>query len=78
MVGMLSRMYSISLVVGVLIFLLTGLYSLIHGYNFLDYTAISHHGTHGQHLGVLIIEMGVLITVSGSMVTIFYNFINRD
>jgi len=73
-----EKLFEIMIPIGVLIFILTGMYSLIHGYNFLDYDAISHHGTHGQHLGVLVIEMGVLITVSGSMVTIFYNFINRD
>ena len=42
-------------------------------YNFLD----SHDPEHGQHLGILLVELGVLTTVFGVMVVIFYCFAGR-
>lgn len=63
---------------GVLIYAGTGLYSLFAGYNYLDYTALSpHHPEHGQHYGILLVELGVGITVTGVMVTIYYAFTSR-
>lgn len=35
------------------------------------------HDTHGQHLGILLIELGVGITVASVMVTVFYGFAAR-
>jgi multicomponent Na+:H+ antiporter subunit B len=35
------------------------------------------HGQHGQHLGILLIELGVGITVASVMVTVFYGFAAR-
>ena len=32
---------------------------------------------HGHELGILLVELGVLITVSGTMVTLFYCFVER-
>ena len=32
---------------------------------------------HGQHLGILIIEFGVGVTVAAVMITIFYQFAGR-
>jgi len=32
---------------------------------------------HGRHLGILIVESGVLITVAGTMVALFYAFVER-
>lgn len=47
--------------------------------NFLDYEALNHHVgegflPHGQHLGLLLIELGVGITVTSVMTIIFYCF----
>ena len=42
-------------------------------YGFLD----SHDAEHGQHLGILLVELGVLTTVFGVMVVIFYSFAGR-
>ena len=60
---------------GVLVYAGTGVYSLLVGYTFLDYAAIDPHlPVHGQHLGILIVELGVGITVTGVMVAIYYAF----
>lgn len=66
------------LALGVLIYSGTGIYSLFQGYGFLDYAAIDpHHPVHGQHLGILIVELGVGITVTGVMVAVYYAFASR-
>lgn len=68
---------------GVMIFVGVGLWSLAQGANYLDYDAIFHwpatkeEAKHGQHWGVYLVEIGVLITVSGTMLTIFYSFASR-
>lgn len=63
---------------GVLIFAGTGVVSLFLGYDFLDYGAFApHHPSHGQHWGILAVEFGVLVTVTGVMVAIYYAFAMR-
>jgi multicomponent Na+:H+ antiporter subunit B len=63
---------------GVLLYAGTGVYSMLMGYNFLDYTALNPgHPVSGQHLGILLVELGVGITVTGVMVTIYYAFAAR-
>jgi multicomponent Na+:H+ antiporter subunit B len=63
---------------GVLIYAGTGIVSLLTGYNYLDYTALSPHAPeHGQELGLLAVEFGVGITVTGVMVSIYYAFAGR-
>lgn len=63
---------------GVLIYAGTGVVSLFMGYDFLDYTAFNpHHPSHGQHWGIFAVEFGVLVTVTGVMVAIYYAFAMR-
>ena len=63
---------------GVLIYAGTGVASLFLGYNFLDYGAFNpHHTSHGQHWGILVVELGVGVTVTGVMVAIYYAFAGR-
>ena len=63
---------------GVLIYAGTGIYSLFYGYGYLDYAAIDpHHTVHGQHLGIMIVELGVGVTVTGVMVAVYYAFAAR-
>jgi len=63
---------------GVLIYGGTGIVSLLGGFNYLDYAALSpHHPEHGQHYGILLVEAGVGITVTGVMVAIYYAFAAR-
>lgn len=72
---------------GLLIFIGVGFACLLLGGNFLDYDALlashahEHHGEminpHGQHVGILIVEFGVAVTVASVMLTIFYGFATR-
>lgn len=63
---------------GVLIYAGTGLVGLIKGAAFLDYNALDlAHPSHGQHLGLLLIEFGVGLTVTSTMLLLFYTFAQR-
>ena len=63
---------------GVLIYAGTGVASLFLGYNFLDYGAFNpEHPSHGQHWGILVVELGVGVTVTGVMVAVYYAFASR-
>jgi multicomponent Na+:H+ antiporter subunit B len=62
---------------GVLIYAGTGFATLLLGGNFLDYDVLAGKPVAGQHLGILIIELGVGITVSAVMLTIFFAFAGR-
>ena len=59
---------------GVLIYGGVGVAGLLLGGNFLDYNVLGATAKGGQHLGILLVELGVLVTVSGTMLTIFYSF----
>jgi multicomponent Na+:H+ antiporter subunit B len=61
-------------VLGVLIYAGTGVACMILGHNFLDYSALAHDPVHGQHLGILLIELGVGIAVFAVLLVIFYAF----
>ena len=62
---------------GILIYIGTGIITLLMGGNFLDYDMLSSNQTEGQLTGIMIIELGVGITVSAVMLIIFYAFANR-
>ena len=62
---------------GVLIYSGTGVITLLMGGNFLDYDILSQHAVQGQHIGIMMIELGVGITVSAVMLIIFYAFTDR-
>lgn len=56
---------------GVLLYGGVGLYSLLLGRPFLDYSALSADPVAGQHLGVLLVELGVGLTVFAVVFAIF-------
>ncbi|MDX1566178.1 MAG: Na(+)/H(+) antiporter subunit B [Longimicrobiales bacterium] len=62
---------------GVLIFSGTGVATMLLGGNYLDYDALGHDPHHAQELGIILVELGVLTTVFGVMVLIFYAFAGR-
>jgi len=63
---------------GVLLYAGTGIYSLLLGSTYLNYSAFTpDHPQHGQHMGILIVELGVGITVAAVMVAIYYAFAAR-
>lgn len=72
------RVASLCGALGVLIYAGVGIATMILGGEFLDYDYLnSHDAEHGQHLGILLVELGVLTTVFGVMVVIFYSFAGR-
>ncbi len=62
---------------GVLLYGGVGVVSLLYGRPFLDYSVLSHDPVHGQHLGVLLVELGVGITVFSIVLAIFYALSGR-
>lgn len=70
---------------GVLIYAGVGVWSLLMGGEYLNFNVLLHAGetagtydaVHGQHWGVFLVEIGVLVTVTGTMLTIFYSFTGR-
>ena len=69
----------IGIALGTLLYGGVGVASMILGGEFLDYGELDHHApVHGQHLGILLVELGVGITVTFVMVAIFYAFAGRS
>lgn len=72
------RLLRIGASLGVLIYAGVGIAGLFLGGNFLDYGVLDPGDpAHGQHLGILLVEFGVGITVSAVMIIIFYSFAGR-
>ncbi len=77
---------------GVLLYAGVGIVCVVNGGGFLDYDhlfppqveaqipewLLGGHGHHwGQHFGIMIIELGVLLTVAATIITVFYGFAGR-
>ena len=62
--------------IGVLLYGGVGYASFFFGGEFLNYSVFidPHHPHYGQHLGIILVELGVLITVAAVMIAIFYAF----
>jgi multicomponent Na+:H+ antiporter subunit B len=56
----------------------TGVVSLFKGGNYLDYSVLKADPVAGQHIGILVIELGVGITVASVMTAIFFAFAGRQ
>lgn len=63
--------------IGVLIYAGTGVAGMVMGKNFLDYSVLSQVPAQGRHLGIFLVEAGVLVTVSSTMTALFYAFVER-
>ena len=59
---------------GVLLYVLVGLFGIISGGEFLNYNVLAADPVAGQHIGIILIELGVGITVSATMLILFYAF----
>jgi multicomponent Na+:H+ antiporter subunit B len=62
---------------GVLIYAAVGVAGWLTGGNFLEYNHLAQDPVHGQEWGVFLVEVGVFVTVSATMVAIFYAFAGR-
>lgn len=63
---------------GVLLYAGTGVATLLAGGAFLDYNRLADDAVAGQHLGILVIELGVGVTVTSVMLLIFFAFAGRS
>jgi multicomponent Na+:H+ antiporter subunit B len=63
---------------GVMIYAGVGVDTLFLGGSFLDYNFLAHEPTHGQELGIFLVELGVGITVSSTMLLLYYAFAGRE
>lgn len=69
----------VGIALGALLYGGVGVVSMLLGGEFLSYGVFDpHHPAHGQHLGILLVELGVGITVTFVMVGIFYSFAGRS
>ena len=62
---------------GVLLYAGTGVVSLFYGGEFLNYSLLADNPTTGQHIGIIVIELGVGLTVAAVMLLIFFTFARR-
>ena len=63
---------------GVLLYTGVGAVSLLLGANFLDYDVLAADPVAGQHLGILLVELGVGLTVTAVMILLFYAFAGAE
>lgn len=63
---------------GVIIYGGTGVASLLLGGNYLNYSVLGSTQVAGQHLGIIVIELGVGITVMSVMLIMFFAFADRN
>ena len=59
---------------GLLLYIGVGIVTILKGGVLLQYGKLEHDPVHGQHLGILLVELGVGTTVAGVMLTVFYGF----
>jgi len=60
--------------IGLFLYATVGVLGILLGGNFLDYNVLAQDPVHGQHWGILIIELGVGVTVASVIISIFYAF----
>ena len=70
--------FLITSAIGVLLYGGVGILSMISGGNFLDYSALLENPVSGQHLGIILIEFGVGITVASVLIIIFYCIVQAE
>lgn len=59
---------------GLLLYGGVGVAGILLGGNYLDYGVLSTTPVAGQHLGIMLIELGVGVTVASVMISLFYAF----
>ena len=62
---------------GLLLYAGTGIMATLGGGNFLQYRNLAKDPLLGEHIGILVIELGVGITVAAAMISMFFCFTDR-
>lgn len=71
------RVLTFLIAIGALLYGAVGVAGILLGGNFLDYSVLMSDPLAGQHIGLLLIEAGVGITVTGVLLSIFHAFAAR-
>ncbi len=71
------RAVEIMVSLGVLIFAGVGVATVLLGGNYLDYDTLGPDPIAAQQLGIHMVEVGVLLSVTGAAIAIFYAFAGR-
>lgn len=73
-----TRVLHLLIPLGLLLYAGVGVVNMLLGGAFLDYDTLNPaHPEQGQHLGILLVELGVGITVTGVLTTAFFTFADR-
>ena len=72
-----ARLLELISVTGVLLYIGVGFLCMALGGEFLDYSVLGDTQVAGQHLGILLVELGVFLTVFSVLLLIFYCFVSR-
>ena len=71
------RLLELISVTGVLLYIGVGFLCMMLGGEFLNYSVLGDTQVAGQHLGILLVELGVFLTVFSVLLLIFYCFVSR-
>ena len=66
--------FRIGIAAGVLLYSAVGIAGVLLPGHFLDYNVLSADPVEGQHIGIMVIEFGVGVTVAAVMIATFYAF----
>ena len=72
-----ARLLELISVTGVLLYIGVGFLCMVKGGEFLNYSVLGDTQVAGQHLGILLVELGVFLTVFSVLLLIFYCFVSR-
>ncbi|RZP23048.1 MAG: Na(+)/H(+) antiporter subunit B [Burkholderiaceae bacterium] len=72
-----SRLLELISVTGVLLYIGVGFLCMILGGEFLNYSVLGDTQVAGQHIGILLVEFGVFLSVFSVLLLIFYCFASR-
>lgn len=64
--------------VGVILYGAVGIASIYNGGYYLDYNVLGSDVASGQHIGIILVELGVGITVASVMLALFHAFAGFD
>jgi len=68
---------SLLVALGALLYAGVGVACMLKGGHFLNYSVLFEDPIKGQHVGILLVELGVGMTVTGVMITVFHAFARR-
>ena len=71
------RLLEVISATGVLLYIGVGFLCMVLGGEFLNYSVLGDTQVAGQHIGILLVEFGVFLSVFSVLLLIFYCFVSR-